>query len=151
MKSWQALTLLLAVCYAVAGAGHLFMASIPAELRKHGFAPANHLLVPAWIVLYSCMALAAWLIWRRPESRLRSRALALFSIQLILNFMWMMDFFYYQVVGPSLFILLVLWATVLLTTVLFWRLRHLTAYLLAPYLAWLAFAFSLNFDIFSLG
>jgi tryptophan-rich sensory protein len=96
------------------------------------------------------MALSVWLIWRRPESERRSHALILFAIQLILNFMWMMDFFYYQVVGPSLLIMLLLWVAILVTTLRFWQLQHLTAYLMAPYLAWLAFASMLNFDILGL-
>lgn len=150
MKSWQALALTLAICYAVAGLGHLFMAATPAELRKVAFNPRNGLLIPGWIALYSCMALSAWMIWRRPERERRSHALILFAIQLILNFMWMMDFFYYQVAGPSLFIMLLLWFAILITTLRFWQLQHLTAYLMAPYLAWLAFASALNFDIFGL-
>lgn len=151
MKSWQALALTLAICYAVAGLGHLFMQSIPAELRRQTFNPRNALLIPGGIALYSCMALSVWLIWRRPESVRRSHALILFAIQLILNFMWMMDFFFYQVAGPSLFIMLLLWAAILLTTLRFWQLQHLTAYLMAPYLAWLAFASALNFNVFGLG
>jgi tryptophan-rich sensory protein len=150
MKSWKALTLLLAICYAMGGVGHLFMASTPAELRKHNFNPPNALLVLGWVALYSCMALSVWLIWRRPQSERRSHALILFAIQLILNFMWMMDFFYYQVVGPSLLIMLLLWVAILVTTLRFWQLQHLTAYLMAPYLAWLAFASALNFDILGL-
>lgn len=150
MKSWQALALTLAICYAVAGLGHLFLASTPADLSKHAFHPPNHLLIPGWIALYSCMALSVWLIWRRPASERRSHALILFAIQLILNFMWMLDFFYYQVAGPSLFIMLLLWFAILITTLRFWQLQHLTAYLMAPYLAWLAFASALNFDIFGL-
>lgn len=150
MKPWQALALTLAICYAVAGLGHLFMAATPADLRNAAFNPSNALLIPGWIALYGCMALSAWLIWRRPESVRRSHALMLFAIQLILNFMWMLDFFYYQVAGPSLLIMFLLWAAILITTLRFWQLQHLTAYLMAPYLAWLAFASALNFDVFGL-
>ncbi len=150
MKSWKALTLLLVICYAVAGVGGLFLISIPAELRKHSFHPSNLLLIASWLVLYSCLAVAGWLIWRGPQSPLRFRALILFAIQLILNFMWMMDFFYYQVAGPSLFIMAMLWIAIVVTTLRFWQLQRATAYLMGPYIAWLAFASALNFDIIGL-
>ncbi len=147
MKSWKAFTLLLALCYAMAGAGGIFLSSIPGELRKHGFRPSVWAFTPGWIAVYSCMGVSAWLIWRTPQSRRRSSALILFAIQLIINFTWMMDFFYYQVAGPSMFIMLMLWVAIAVTTFRFWKLNHLSAYLMGPYLAWIAFASLLNFDI----
>ena len=42
---------------------------------------------------------------------------------------------------------LVLWALIILTIVLFWRVRKAAALLLVPYLLWVSFAAALTFSV----
>lgn len=151
MKSWQTLALLSVICVLTAAIINLFAdSSIPAwyaDLRKPGFSPPNWLFASVWTLLYGCMALAAWLIYRMPPCRLRIRALMLFAIQFLLNVLWTMDFFYFHVLGPALFLIVLLWVAILWTTVRFWQLKPATAYLMGPYLAWVTFASTLNLEI----
>ena len=46
--------------------------------------------------------------------------------------------------------ILLLWALILATMVLFWRFSKVAAALLFPYLAWVSFASALNFAIWRL-
>ena len=94
---WLALAGFLAVTFLVAGISAAFTApAIPtwyAALAKPSFNPPNEVFGPVWTLLYFMMAVAAWLVWKRPSSRLRSSALLLFWIQLALNFAWSLIFF----------------------------------------------------------
>ena len=137
-------------CLLVAIGSIFFDRSIPIwydSLRKPVFDPPQWISATIWALLYACMAVAAWLIWKMPHTRLRTRALMLFSIQLMLSLLWTMDFFYYHVLGPALFLIVLVWVVLLLTTVRFWQLRRTTIYLTAPCLVWVTFASALNLEI----
>ncbi|MEL6367243.1 MAG: TspO/MBR family protein, partial [Pseudomonadota bacterium] len=47
--------------------------------------------------------------------------------------------------GPAFAEVLLLWAAILTTLILFWRIKPLAGLLLTPYLAWVSFASALNF------
>ena len=53
-------------------------------------------------------------------------------------------------IGAAFIELLVLWAAILATLVLFWRLRPLAGALFIPYLLWVTFAATLNGGIWRL-
>lgn len=149
--SWRTLAQWLVIgALLVAILGIFFDRSIPVwydSLRKPAFDPPQWLSATIWALLYACMAAAVWLVWQAPHSRLRTRALKLFSIQFMLCLLWTMDFFYFHIVGPALFVIVLFWVALLLTTVRFWQLRRATIYLMAPCLAWVTFASALNLEI----
>lgn len=67
-------------------------------LEKPAWRPPNAAFGPVWTVLYTLMALAAWLVWRADDSTAsthtaRKRALAAWGIQLALNAAWSAVFF----------------------------------------------------------
>src|SRR5690606_24317854 len=105
---------------------------------------------PAWSILYTVMAVATWLVWRRRSERDVRRASALYVAQLVLNSIWTPVFFgLYPALGtPALWIALViivaLVVLVLLTILQFRRIQPVAAWILLPYLAWLLFATTLN-------
>ncbi len=119
-------------------------------LNKASFNPPDGVFTPVWIVLYFMMAIAGWRVWRHGNSRKISQALALFALQLGLNFFWSVLFFGYQRVALALAEMLVLFLTVVATTVLFWRIDRLAAWLLVPYLLWLVFATVLTYFVWVL-
>jgi tryptophan-rich sensory protein len=90
------------------------------------------------------MAIAAWRIIYAPPSTDRTAALAAFAIQLALNLFWSWLFFRRHALGLALAEIVCLWLAIALTAILFSRLDSLAAWLLAPYLAWTAFAAILN-------
>jgi len=120
-------------------------------LKKPAFTPPAAVFGPVWTVLYLAMGLALFLVWRRwaADSRVRP-ALALFSIQLVLNVLWSAAFFGARSPLAAAVVIVVLWAVILWTVLAFARISHLAAGLLVPYIAWVSFAAILNFTIYFL-
>jgi tryptophan-rich sensory protein len=75
------------------------------------------------------------------------RALIAFVVQLALNAGWTIVFFGLNALGWAIVEILVLVAAILVTTVLFWKVRPLAGVLLLPYLAWTTFATYLTIAI----
>jgi tryptophan-rich sensory protein len=104
----------------------------------------------AWSLLYVLIGIAVAMIWAAAPSRARSAGLALFAVQLLLNFSWSPLFFGLHQIVPALVILVAILALSVATTAAFARVRPAAAWLMAPYLAWLCFATFLNFEIWRL-
>jgi tryptophan-rich sensory protein len=150
-RSVAALLGFLVASFAVAGISSVFtIQQIPgwyATLAKPSFNPPNQVFGPVWTVLYTGMAVAAWRVWRLPQSRLRTRGLQLFWLQLALNFAWSFLFFSAHRIGMASIEIVVLWAAILATTFLFWRQDRIAGAIFAVYLAWVSFASVLNLSI----
>lgn len=151
---WIGLIVLLVVCFAAAGIGGAATTSkIPgwyAALTKPSWNPPNWIFGPVWSALYCCMAVAAWLVWRQHGLAGARLPLALFSVQLFLNVLWSCLFFGLQNPGLAFAEVLLLWASIAATMVLFWRRSAVAGILFVPYLAWVSFASVLNFTIWQL-
>jgi tryptophan-rich sensory protein len=154
VKSALALAGFLALTYLVAATSTIFTVSaIPtwyAALAKPPFNPPNAIFGPVWTLLYTLMAIAAWFIWRLPPSPLRRDALILFAVQLTLNFLWSFIFFGSHRIGLALAEIALLWLTILVTTIAFFRLNPPAGWLFVPYLAWVTFAAILNAALYRL-
>jgi translocator protein len=159
-RSWLALPGFLLLCYAVAAVGAYATApDIPtwyAALTKPSFNPPNWIFAPVWTILYTLMALAAWLVWRTIPDALTTQgsrrvdALVSFYVQLALNFLWTPIFFHFHQLLAAAIIILLLWLAIALTIILFWRVRPFAGAILIPYLAWVSFATALNLAILRL-
>jgi tryptophan-rich sensory protein len=117
------------------------------SLRKPPLNPPNWIFGPVWTLLYIGMGVAAALVWRTSHSAL---PIGLWAAQLILNAAWSWLFFGLHRPGLAFAEILVLWACILATTVVFWRVRPLAGALLLPYLAWVGFAGWLNWGLWRL-
>lgn len=127
------------------------IASIPTwyqALEKPFFAPPNWVFGPAWTLLYALMGISAYLIyqngWKKPTI---AKALRLFGLQLLVNFIWTPIFFGLQAPLLGLVVILILWMLIVLTIHRFFFISKLAAVLLLPYLAWVSFATVLNAGI----
>lgn len=138
-----ALFVFLVLSFAASAPGILFG---PGEwynsLNRPFFTPPNWLFGPAWTVLYICMAVAATLIWRRVG--LRSRAMAWWFIQLVLNTLWTLFFFALQAPGLALAEITLMWVAILICMLQFKPISRPAFWLMVPYLAWVSFAWALN-------
>jgi tryptophan-rich sensory protein len=145
---WISLICWLGICFAVAGLGGRLTASeIPGWYRtlvRPSIAPPNWVFGPVWTLLYVLMAVAAWRVWLAPPSPTRTWALALFMMQLALNFAWSWIFFRQHAIGAALAEVVALWATIGATILVFAMIAPLPAWLMAPYWAWVTFASALN-------
>ncbi len=132
-------------------AGHLTAANIASwynGLVKPSFNPPNWVFAPVWTVLYVLMAVAAWRIWRL--AGWRAKGLALWLIQLALNFSWSVLFFVNHAPGAALADLVVLWVAIFATMVSFGRRDKPAGWLMIPYLCWVTFAGVLNVWVWQL-
>ncbi|MFO7767526.1 MAG: TspO/MBR family protein [bacterium] len=145
---WLALVAFLAACFLVAGLGGWFtsmgMPEWYASLQKPSWNPPSWVFAPVWTTLYVMMALAAWLVWKEAGFSGAAAALSLFFVQLLLNLAWSGLFFGLQSPGWAMIELVVLWAAILVATVLFFRHSAAAGALLVPYLLWVTFAGFLN-------
>lgn len=124
--------------------------SFYAQLSRPSWAPPGWLFGPVWSALYTLMGIAAWLVWRvRGVAGARS-ALALFIVQLAANALWSWLFFVWHLGAAAFVEVLILWGLILATGVSFWRIHRLSALLLLPYLAWVAFAARLTLSVWRL-
>ena len=165
-RNYSALALagFLAATFLVAGVSTTFtLPSIPtwyAALAKPSFNPPNQIFGPVWTLLYTLMAIAAWLVWRLPDVPfrrggtgvlgIRRVALFWFGVQLALNFLWSFVFFGHHRIGLAMAEIVFLWVAVAGTMLLFFRLSRPAGWMFVPYLAWVSFAAVLNFAIWRL-
>lgn len=121
-----------------------------AALEQPGWAPPTWLFSPAWTLLYLLMGIAAWMVWRRAGFRAASTALVLFLIQLVFNAGWSWLFFGIRRPDLAFAEIVLLWALILATLLAFRKHHRAAAWLLVPYLLWVAYAAALNFSLWQL-
>jgi translocator protein len=120
------------------------------QLSRPEWAPPAWLFGPAWTVLYILMGISAWLIWRVRGFRPALAALSLFIVQLAVNALWTWIFFVWKLGAMAFVEILFLWALILCTIIVFWRIRPLAGVLMIPYLAWVTYASALTFMVWKL-
>jgi tryptophan-rich sensory protein len=145
----------LLLCYAAAGVGGLLTAAGMrdgwyAQLAKPDWTPPDWVFGPVWTVLYTMMAVAAWLVWRQPNAPGRNVALVLFAIQLALNPFWSALFFAMHSPGAAFAEITLLWLAIAATALSFWRVSTMAFMLMLPYLVWVGFAGVLNWALWQL-
>ncbi len=120
------------------------------SLNKPTWNPPAYVFGPVWTTLYILMALAAWLVWKKKGFGGAKLELGLFGIQLLLNVAWSWIFFHFHQPGWAFVELVVLWVTIVTTTLMFFRVSKVAGGLMLPYLGWVTFASVLNFTIWQL-
>lgn len=119
-------------------------------LNKPFFSPPNWLFGPVWVVLYTLMGIAAWLVWEKTKSESNKKALIIYGIQLFLNFLWTLIFFGLKNPALAFLEILVLLAFIIYTTVLFFKIDKRAGWIMVPYILWISFASMLNLAIWAL-
>ena len=116
-------------------------------LEKPFFTPPDWVFPVVWNLLFVMMGIAGWRAWRQPASPERTRALVLFCVQLVLNFLWTTIFFGLHAIGTALLEAVLLWLMVAWTARALGRCDVWARRLFWPYLAWVGFAILLNAGI----
>lgn len=150
-RSALALAGWLVLCFSAAAIGSFFMpGEWYASLKKPSWNPPNWIFGPVWTVLYTVMAIAAWLVWKRGGFAVQTVALSLFLAQLFFNALWSPLFFGLHRPALAFADILLLWLTLLGTIFAFWKVRPVAGALLLPYLVWVTFASALNFTLWQM-
>ncbi|MBP8115793.1 MAG: tryptophan-rich sensory protein [Chitinophagaceae bacterium] len=155
MNNTLKLIIAIAIPVAVGGISGFFTAtgvdSWYQTINKPSWNPPGWIFGPVWTTLYVMMGIALFLVWKSDSSDiLKKTAIALFAIQLILNFFWSFIFFDQQQIGWALLEIIVMWIFILLTIFAFGNVSKLAAWLLVPYVSWVSFATILNYTIWKL-
>lgn len=119
------------------------------QLEKSALTPPDYIFPVVWTVLYILMGLGLALALYQGGPT-KTRAAALWWLQLALNFFWTWLFFVQFQYFSALICLVVLWLAILAMTLSFARLSRAAAVLQLPYLVWVAFAGYLNWVVYRL-
>ena len=103
-----------------------------------------------WTILYVMVGLALALVCAAWGARGRTLALIVFAVHFVCNLAWTPVFFGMQEISAALVVLGLVILTLIVTIVLFWKIRVMAGVLLLPYLAWVMFAFVLNWQFLQL-
>ena len=150
MKQAVALLVSFLASFAAAGIGSMATRSAPefyGSLTRPSWAPPASVFGPVWTVLFTLMAIAAWLVWRERERQNVRGALGLFAIQLVFNALWSWLFFAWRRGVLAELEIVVLLGLIAATLLAFWRVRPLAGALLLPYLLWVTYATALTFAL----
>jgi benzodiazapine receptor len=115
-----------------------------AALNKAPFNPPPWIFGPVWTILYFLMGVSIFLILQKKLKKQRTFLMALFAIQLFLNFSWSVIFFGWHLPFAALLEIGLLWISITLLIIDFWKFSKWAAILLIPYLVWVSFASVLN-------
>ena len=130
----------------VTGSGSWF-----AQLVKPSFQPPNWLFGPMWTTLFILMGIALYLVWELGTEKPGVRfALAIFGVQFALNIIWSFLFFGLQSPLLGLLDIIILWWMILVTIIIFYRIRKGAAFFLIPYILWVSIATVVNATIYLL-
>lgn len=113
---------------------------------KPSFNPPNYLFGPVWTLLFILMAIALYMVWV-DKSKEKYVAMKWFSVQLTLNVLWSALFFGLRAPLLALIEIIILEASIIWTTIKFWKINPNTSYLMLPYILWVGFATILNLAI----
>lgn len=119
-----------------------------ASLAKPSWNPPNFVFGPVWTALYTCIAFAGWLAWRRAKRI--DASIALWGAQLVANALWSYLFFGQRRPDLAFYDIVTMFVLIVACIVVF-RARSFTAsMLMIPYALWVAFAGALNFTIWKM-
>ena len=152
MNKWVKLIVSILICQIAGVIGSIFTApsitSWYADLQKPAFSPPNWVFGPVWITLYTLMGISLYLVWNKKKNV--KIPLTLFFTQLILNSVWSIIFFGLQNPFYALLEIIILWVTILLTIISFYKVSKKASFLLLPYILWVTIATFLNYYIWIL-
>ena len=149
-RRWAPIAIAAALAMAVAALGAAATDIGPwyTGLQKSRLNPPDWLFGPAWTLIYALTAMSGVFAWRAARSGTqRSRVLILFAINALLNVFWSELFFHARRPDWAFTEVAPFWLSILALIVFLWPLSHRASWLLAPYLAWVAFAGYLNFEV----
>ena len=120
-------------------------------LDKPALSPPGWLFPVVWTILYTLMGISAYLVANGNTAPIdKAKALAIYTYQLAVNFLWSIFFFNFEWYLFSFAWIILLWILVFIMIRQFYKISRLAAYLNIPYLLWITFAAYLNFGIWFL-
>lgn len=117
--------------------------------NQPSFAPPDILFPIVWTILYVLMGISSYIVLQS-GSKLKSKAIYIYAIQLFVNFLWPIIFFNFRKFLFAFFWLFLLLILVFYMIITFKKINKMSAYIQIPYILWLTFALFLNFSVYLL-
>jgi len=120
-------------------------------LPKPAWTPPNWVFGPVWSFLYVLMGIALFLVWREGLDRRDVQiAITVFAVQLVINVVWSLVFFGTHNIAGGLIMVIILWISILINIIVFYRISKPAGLILVPYIIWVSIASYLNYSVFIL-
>lgn len=132
------------------GSGILTQKNIPTwyeTLTKSPLTPPGYVFGLVWPILYLLIAIVGWRIWLRRQEDSSKKLMALYALQLFLNWAWTPVFFGMHAIRIGFVLIVALLVVTLLLIYQLLRWDRPSAWMLVPYALWLGFANYLNLYI----
>lgn len=149
MTRWRPIAIAAGAALFVAVLGGLMTDLGPwyTSLKQPPWKPPDWAFGPVWTTIFALAAASGVIGWRRAPSRgARETMLALFAANGFLNVLWSLLYFRLHRPDWALLEVPLLWLSVLALIVQLSRFARPAAWLLSPYLAWVATAALLNWE-----
>lgn len=118
-------------------------------LIKPSFNPPNYLFGPVWTALYVLMGVSFYLILNSAKAD-KNKLIGIYLFQLTLNILWSFIFFKFHALGIAAIEIILLWFSILMMIIMFYKTNKWAALINIPYLMWVSFASILNISIYLL-
>ena len=116
------------------------------KINTPPLSPPGWLFPVVWTILFILMGISAAIVYTSKSDK-KDEALFIYAVSLILNFSWSIFFFNMQSFIISFIILIVLWLSIIITMIQYYKINKTAAWLQLPYLLWVTFAGYLNLAI----
>jgi tryptophan-rich sensory protein len=117
-------------------------------LVKPSWTPPDPAFGAVWTVIFALAAVSGVTAWRETEHRpTREWRLGLFALNGFLNVLWSLLFFRLQRPDLALVEVVPFWFSICVLMMVLWPVSRPASLMLAPYLAWVALASVLNYEI----
>lgn len=151
---WKPLIISILISLSVGGLSAFFTRSsmdIYSKYNRPVLSPPGTVFPIVWTILFILMGISAYLVFiSSVDEKIKSNALFLYGLQLIINFFWSIIFFNLEMLLFAFLWIILLWIVVFLMIISFWKINKLASYLQIPYLMWITFASYLNLGIYVL-
>lgn len=117
------------------------------SLIKPPFSPPKIVFPIAWSIIYFLMGLSYFILKNNDNSK---KTNLIYYIQLFVNALWSIIFFYFKLRFPSCIWIILLDILVIIMINNFYKINKISAYLNIPYLLWILFATYLTIGIYIL-
>ena len=151
MKKFLTFVLAIVISFVPGIFGGFFSPIIPGVndwyngLTQSVLTPNGWVFSIAWLILYTLLGIALYLITRSGKTRQnKATAYTLFIVQMILNTLWSYLFFGLHMVGWAMICVVALVGVAFWMAIAFKPISRAASYLVWPYVAWLIFAAYLN-------
>lgn len=120
-----------------------------ALIEKPPLTPPDFLFPIVWTILFTLMGISSYIIYKANDEHSKT-SLAIYGLQLIVNFFWPIFFFNLQAYLFSFIWILLLWVLIIVMIYQFSKTSKIAALLQVPYFLWVTFAAYLNFGVYLL-